>query len=142
MISRRISYLHRYVVSLTLKIDVVSLVISHQISYLHRYVLSLTLRPIFIVENIWRSKAVSTPSPRPTPILPIQSHNTPSPPLPHQTCQSCLHVYILLYYLQSYIITISWGRGVCGGGGCSVLRLQWCPWQGPVWRWWWGDGCE
>ena len=52
VISRIISYLHRYVVSLTLKIGVVSLVISRQISYLHRYVLSLTLRPIFIVENI------------------------------------------------------------------------------------------
>ena len=47
---------------------------------------------------------------------PQQSHNTLIPPLPHQTCQSCLHVFNLLYFLQSDIITISCGRGVCGGG--------------------------
>ena len=66
-----------------------------------------------------------------------QSHNTPIP-LPHQTRQSCLHVFILLYFLQSDIITLvaavasaaavaaaemggggggGGGGGDCGGGG-------------------------
>ena len=96
----------------------------HIMPYTYRhtalFLLSSSLLPIINVINNWRSKAVSTPSPPLTPILPIQSHNTPSPPLSHQTCQSCLHVYILLYYSQSYIITISCGRGICGGGGSGV----------------------
>ena len=84
-------------------------VISRQISYPHRYVVSLN------VINIWHSKAVSTPLP--IAILPIHALTPPPPPLPRQSCQSFLHVFVLLYYLQSDIITISCGRGVCGCSG-------------------------
>ena len=44
------------------------------------FFISSSLLPILYVINIWRSKAVSTPSRPSTPILPIQSQNTPSPP--------------------------------------------------------------
>ena len=86
-----ISYLHRYVVSLTLKIGVVSQVIPRQISYLHRYVESLN------VINIWRSKAVSTPSnPNSPHTMPNHHHLQPYP------ANHIIHFFMFLSYCITY----------------------------------------
>ena len=69
------------------------LVTSHYFCYLDRYVVSLN------VINIWRSKTVSTPSPLQPQLSPYNASTPPPPPLPRQSCQSFIHVFILVYYL-------------------------------------------
>ena len=55
----------------------------------------LTLRPILNVINMSCSKAVSTLKPH----SPQQSLNTPTPPLPRQSCQTSVYVIILIVLL-------------------------------------------
>ena len=110
------------------KNNVKSLVTRNYFCYLHRYVLSLN------GINIWRSKAVSTLFPSNPTFSPYNPTTSPVQLLPHQTCQSCLRVFILLYYLQSD----SGGRGVYGGGSGGV-RGRGRRWWLRRRRWWWGD---
>ena len=107
-------------------------------SYLHRYVLSLTLRPIFIVENIWRSKAVSTPLQDPNSPHTIPQHPIPTPTsLKMSIMSSCLYFTVL-----SHIITISCSRRVCGGGGCGVCGCSGALGRGGCGGGGGGDGCD
>ena len=76
----------------------------------HYFSKMAALRPIFIVTSyiltlcaISNMQLYRPPSPTPTPILPIQSHNTPQPD-PYRT-KHVNHVFMFISYKAIYLCT-------------------------------------